>query len=1082
MTNRETMELFIEENGQETVAYPFVEKDHVVFGNGMGIEEVIEQDISMPTVTHEEVSFKVGVGDQDVSSSIVDSSVGEMVIKGQTYQNILPEPSTHILTNDKEMFKVNEGLDSSVEIVDGVAKSAILSGNTLVNLVPKKIIDHIASSDWDGYCCLVQNSKQSFDQWRTLQDLKPNTKYYISCYVEIFEDANNKDYCLNNPSVESIFGDSMIVNGVGRYQWLSTTKSELTDEMFIVLRSQNAHARGAIKIRDIMIIEYREGMENWDIPYFEGMQSVKMPVLTTTGKNLFDINFINTIYSNFNDDATVKIDNNSFTMTSSANKRSYLVQNKPIILKPNTVYTLSLTGYSTGDYRRINIESSKGVDKNDYRSITLDTNEATYSTQFTTNNSGHVYINFYPTTSAESLTTISNIQLEEGRAATSYEPFKSNILHTPEEVVLRSLPNGVCDTLNLNTGEYVQRIKEIVLDGSSRNDFVYHNVLKEHDGQILRMIINNCSFYNKSKYGNCDKLPFYHTQKDNTTLECVFPYNGDNHFYIQIKTSRIDGADSLGHLSAELKQSFCNWLAQNPLTVQYELATPIVKTVDLSIIDQDGNTPEGLHFFKDGHIQLSSGADNSLIPTLDYQAKTSNSYVMDLMKANTRYTMKAKSASGNFTLGGSSYSLGTNRVFSTTGAEFNANNMMVITGAYEDLMILEGELTSKTIPYSKGIKSAFEDESKIEVLSTGKNLFDRKLSEYDYLGNYNKNEVIIGDNFIEWNASSTYKGAAYYHFYVKPNTSYTLSLERNIMQRNCTTIYDGFVTSNINSISNMEANKNNISFVTLSNKITIRFSNGTILNETFKIYNVQLEESDTVTTYEPYKSNSTKIPLLSPLRSLPNGVCDELIIDRMKKKATLVQRVGVGVLDGTQSITMADSSVDTSPYQPFYCHDVFGNMAVVPRGVVVVRCDKLLANFQTPAYRSLTVNAIYQYTDSSARLAGQITRKDLRGKGVNDWFRANPTTIYYQLETPVVTEIDLEGFPFIYKDGHIFLNSEIAPTTQITYSISQQHQIDASTQDLIRHEQELVYLYKLIAQYIQVDYQSTLLSLDLKLK
>ena len=35
-----------------------------------------------------------------------------------------------------------------------------------------------------------------------------------------------------------------------------------------------------------MIIEYQEGMENWDIPYFEGMQSVKMPVLTTTGKNL----------------------------------------------------------------------------------------------------------------------------------------------------------------------------------------------------------------------------------------------------------------------------------------------------------------------------------------------------------------------------------------------------------------------------------------------------------------------------------------------------------------------------------------------------------------------------------------------------------------------------------------------------------------------------------------------------------------------------------------------------------------------------------------------------------------------------
>ena len=33
-----------------------------------------------------------------------------------------------------------------------------------------------------------------------------------------------------------------------------------------------------------MIIEYQEGMENWDIPYFEGMTSVKAPVLTLLGR------------------------------------------------------------------------------------------------------------------------------------------------------------------------------------------------------------------------------------------------------------------------------------------------------------------------------------------------------------------------------------------------------------------------------------------------------------------------------------------------------------------------------------------------------------------------------------------------------------------------------------------------------------------------------------------------------------------------------------------------------------------------------------------------------------------------------
>ena len=111
---------------KDQLIYPFIENDHVSFSNGMKVSEMLNQSISMPTVAHEDLSFKAGVGDPDVSSAIVNSSVAKMTIKGKTYQNILPEPSTHVLTNNKEMFKVNEGLDPNVEIVDGVSKSAIL--------------------------------------------------------------------------------------------------------------------------------------------------------------------------------------------------------------------------------------------------------------------------------------------------------------------------------------------------------------------------------------------------------------------------------------------------------------------------------------------------------------------------------------------------------------------------------------------------------------------------------------------------------------------------------------------------------------------------------------------------------------------------------------------------------------------------------------------------------------------------------------------------------------------------------------------------------------------------------------------
>ena len=72
-------------------------------------------------------------------------------IKGQTYQNILPEPTTPVLTNNAEMFSVDEGLDETIEIVDGVAKSAILKGNTLVNLLNKLTINAEAEQTKNWY-------------------------------------------------------------------------------------------------------------------------------------------------------------------------------------------------------------------------------------------------------------------------------------------------------------------------------------------------------------------------------------------------------------------------------------------------------------------------------------------------------------------------------------------------------------------------------------------------------------------------------------------------------------------------------------------------------------------------------------------------------------------------------------------------------------------------------------------------------------------------------------------------------------------------------------------------------------------
>ena len=67
---------------------------------------------------------------------------------------------------------------------------------------------------------------------------------------------------------------------------------------------------------------------------------------------------------------------------------------------------------------------------------------------------------FYGNDSVIENVDFTGIQLEEGSAATSYEPYKSNILSTPEDLELRGV-GKFKDELNVATGELTQRVEEI---------------------------------------------------------------------------------------------------------------------------------------------------------------------------------------------------------------------------------------------------------------------------------------------------------------------------------------------------------------------------------------------------------------------------------------------------------------------------------------------------------------------------------------------------------------------------------------------------------------------------------------------
>lgn len=219
--------------------------------------------------------------------------------------------------------------------------------------------------------------------------------------------------------------------------------------------------KGKTKYRDIDTGEILEDFE-------EGRNleliTVRMPILTTTGKNIFDGEVeIGTI----NADTGVP-----FNYTPRARTVNFLN------IKPNTTY--SLKSFNEYQINRVFFYDSQ---KNYISNLVLDN----YNKILTSpENARYIKIVFKKQTDSsmmdDDLINISNnLQLEEGSTATTYEPFKTSILSLPEEVVLRSLPDGTCDTLNVETGEYVQKIGERnYQDGDTNSNTLVTDGTKTH--------------------------------------------------------------------------------------------------------------------------------------------------------------------------------------------------------------------------------------------------------------------------------------------------------------------------------------------------------------------------------------------------------------------------------------------------------------------------------------------------------------------------------------------------------------------------------------------------------------------------
>ena len=461
------------------------------------------------------------------------------------------------------LTSLTSGFTTIYDTLDKPVKNAFLRGQTLVNVNRSNFITN------ENITTDYTNAIVFFDV-----DMKANTTYTLIAYSD-----NQYEFRLSqlvNNTTEVALGD---LHEVG-VPFVFTTNTSFTG-LRGYLKGDSLNIPQGTEIK-ILIIEGDHSNE--DIPYFEGMASVKMPVLTTTGKNLFDFA-------------------NSGLREESAYDKSLHPQGFWLFgvqLQPNKKVTISRKnndGYNLGLSLKINNENTSAG--GNWMIANHAQSENKSSVTLTTNSDGYIWFLFSNNFNKinQILDICEYIQIEYGTVATSYEPFKSNILTCNEEVTLRGI-GDIKDELNLTTGELTQRIGEFVFDGSS--DELWF--ITTNDSGFKRFVSDVKKTH--SKYSEITNwLP--------TANKSYWMLN-ENGFYIGTNSSPVivfNTNDSRYNMSIT---EFENYLSQNPLIVQYPLAEETIKTVTLSTLDQDGKETE-LNTFDDiTHVIVSS---EGLVPT-----------------------------------------------------------------------------------------------------------------------------------------------------------------------------------------------------------------------------------------------------------------------------------------------------------------------------------------------------------------------------------------------------------------------------------------------------------------------------------
>ena len=259
---------------------------------------------------------------------------------------------------------------------------------------------------------------------------------------------------------------------------------------------------------------------------------------------------------------------------------------------------------------------------------------------------------------------------------------------------------------------------------------------------------------------------------------------------------------------------------------------------------------------------------------------------------------------------------------------------------------------------------------------------------------------------------------------INPNKQYTISWDCKKIDGNGTSGFNFIYSDGTEQYSvNQGHNKlTSISGKTIS-KIGITYST----LGTSDLTNIQIEQGDTATEYEPYTYNDITIYINEPLRK------GDII--RAENRKILVERhMGEVVFDGSDDeywISAAPAAI-VEGYTTRY--KALSNFSASSSTQII--CNKLTElNYLSSKNDGIFYTSTYHGNSITVRL-NNAKLNSYDTLGFKQWLSENPLTIQYQLASPVIEEVETDYTRLMlesYENATVHFNSHIFPTSTIRY-------------------------------------------------